>query len=53
MRIASQMPMEEKKLRADIILSNEGTLEETRAALDDIWMELTKRAERSDAEARP
>jgi dephospho-CoA kinase len=44
MRIASQMPIEEKKLHADIVISNEVTEEETQAALDNIWEELTKRA---------
>ena len=48
MRIASQMPIDDKKLRADIVVSNEGTWEETQAALDGIWQELTRRGELSD-----
>jgi hypothetical protein len=42
------MPIDGKRLRADIIVSNEGPLEETQTALDGIWMELTERAEHSD-----
>ena len=48
MRIAAQMPIEEKKPHADIVISNEGSEEETEAALDNIWEELKKRAELHD-----
>jgi dephospho-CoA kinase len=43
LRIASQMPLEEKMSHADIIVNNEHSEEETRVVLAGIWEELTKR----------
>ena len=48
MRIAAQMPIDQKRLHADIVVGNEGSEEETKAALDRIWEELKKRAESHD-----
>jgi len=43
MRISSQMPIEEKLSHADLIIPNEGGVEETERTLDGIWEELRKR----------
>ncbi|MDQ5984646.1 MAG: Dephospho-CoA kinase [Syntrophus sp. SKADARSKE-3] len=43
LRLASQLPIEEKIRRADLTLRNEGTLEETRLLVDDLWRELVSR----------
>jgi dephospho-CoA kinase len=43
-RIASQMPIEEKLSYADIIINNEGSEEETKRTLTDVWEELKQRA---------
>jgi len=42
-RIASQMPIEEKVSYADIIVDNDGSEEDTKRVLTDIWEELKKR----------
>jgi dephospho-CoA kinase len=44
MRLASQMPFEKKLLRADIIINNEGSAEETEEAINGIWGELVARS---------
>ncbi len=44
LRVAAQMPIEQKKVLADIVVNNEGSEDETKAALDGIWEELKKRA---------
>lgn len=41
-RLASQMPIEEKLAYADIVVRNDGSLEETRAAAGEAWEELKK-----------
>lgn len=41
-RIASQMPIEEKLLFADIVIRNDGSPEMTQKGLDAIWAELIK-----------
>jgi dephospho-CoA kinase len=41
-RIASQMPIKEKLPFADIIVHNDGSLENTQKTLDDIWAELIR-----------
>ena len=48
-RLASQMPIDAKLPAADIIIRNEGSLEETLRAVDNLWEELQKR-ERSRRE---
>ena len=45
-RIAAQPPQAEKVVRADVVIDNSGTLEETRAQVDDV-------ADLSHAAARP
>ncbi|MED0755667.1 dephospho-CoA kinase [Aneurinibacillus thermoaerophilus] len=39
-RIASQMPVEEKKLRADYVIDNSGTLKETEEQVDELMEQL-------------
>jgi dephospho-CoA kinase len=43
-RVAAQMPLEDKVARADWVVDNRGTPEETRAAVDRLWAELRARA---------
>jgi dephospho-CoA kinase len=45
-RIASQMPIKEKLPFADIVIRNDGSPEETRQALSDIWTALIKKEKR-------
>jgi dephospho-CoA kinase len=40
-RISAQMPLEEKRARATVVLENEGSLAELEAALPQAWLELT------------
>jgi dephospho-CoA kinase len=42
-RIASQMPIDDKLPAADIVIRNDGSLEQTREMIDDLWVELSKR----------
>ena len=42
-RLASQMPIGEKLAYADIVIRNDGLLEETRRAVAEVWEELNKR----------
>jgi len=42
-RLRSQMPLDEKIPFADFVIRNEGTMEETEAAVETIWEELLKR----------
>ncbi|MHB9096998.1 MAG: dephospho-CoA kinase [Syntrophales bacterium] len=44
-RLASQMPIDDKLPAADIIIRNDGSLEQTRMQIDDLWEELKKREE--------
>ncbi len=46
-RIATQLPSEEKRARADIIIRNAGTLAELRERAAEVWEELERRAEES------
>lgn len=41
-RIASQMPIEEKVKFARIVVNNQGTLEEAKKRVDEIWEELSR-----------
>ncbi len=43
-RMSAQLPMEEKAAVADIIVDNEGTLEEVEGQVDRIWDDLLSRA---------
>ena len=42
-RLASQMPIDEKLPAADIVISNDGTPEETQRSVDGLWEELRRR----------
>ena len=42
-RIASQMPIEDKLPCADLVIRNDGSLENTRRAVDEVWEELKER----------
>ena len=41
--IAAQMPIEEKRRRAHHVVDNSGTLEQTRAQVEEIWAQMTGR----------
>jgi dephospho-CoA kinase len=41
-RLKSQLPIEEKVGYADFIIRNEGSLEETRKQVDDLWEKLVQ-----------
>jgi len=43
LRLAAQMPLGEKIAHADIVIRNDGPLENTRRAVDEVWEELKKR----------
>lgn len=43
-RIAAQAPLEEKAAAADVILDNEGTLDELEGQVDRLWADLRARA---------
>jgi dephospho-CoA kinase len=43
-RIAAQLPLEEKAEAADILIDNDGTLEELERQVDRLWTELRARA---------
>ena len=40
-RLAAQMPLAEKAEVADVVLDNEGTLEELEGQVDRLWSDLT------------
>ncbi|MGD0274649.1 MAG: dephospho-CoA kinase [Syntrophales bacterium] len=42
-RLCSQMPIEEKRKLADIIIDNSGTIEETQGVISRVWKDLLKR----------
>jgi dephospho-CoA kinase len=44
-RLASQMPIDDKLPAADIVVLNEGSVEQTLMQIDDLWEELKKREE--------
>lgn len=48
-RIRSQVPEEERRALADILIESGGTLEETLARADEVWDELRQRAVRGRA----
>ncbi len=39
-RLAAQMPMEEKRRFADLVIENDGTFEDLRRQVDDLWEKL-------------
>ena len=43
-RIEAQLPLEEKAAVADVLIDNEGTLEELEGQIDRVWAELRSRA---------
>ena len=45
-RVAAQMPIAEKIPRADIVIRNEGPVEETAREVDRVWKELRRRGKR-------
>ena len=45
-RIASQLPLEKKVEVADVVIHNDGTLEELEPQIDTLWAELERRAAR-------
>ncbi len=45
-RLASQMSIEDKLARADIVIDNRGTIEETRQRVAAVWAELRERERR-------
>lgn len=47
-RIAAQMPLEEKAAVADILIDNEGTLEELEGQVERTWADLRARAAATD-----
>jgi dephospho-CoA kinase len=49
-RLASQMPIGEKLAYADIVIRNDGSLEETSRAVAEVWAELKKREQLHGAE---
>ena len=48
-RIAAQLPTEEKAAVADVLLDNDGTVEELEAQVDRLWSGLEARARRGSA----
>jgi dephospho-CoA kinase len=48
-RIAAQMPLAEKAARADYVIDNSGTLEQTRACVGEVWAHIRERFAREDA----
>jgi dephospho-CoA kinase len=44
-RLAAQMPIDDKLLAADIVIRNEGSLDQTRRQIDMLWEELKSREE--------
>ncbi|MDO9515557.1 MAG: dephospho-CoA kinase [Syntrophales bacterium] len=47
-RLRSQMPLDEKIPFADFVVHNEGTREETEAAVEEIWTEILKKGSSPD-----
>lgn len=47
--LAAQMPIEEKRKRADYVIDNSGDLADTRRQVDRVWRELTESAPTGDA----
>jgi len=43
-RIAAQLPLDERARMADVLLDNEGTLEELASEVDVLWRDLASRA---------
>ena len=42
-RLASQMPIDEKRRHADIVIDNRNSLDETREIVEEVWMDLKRR----------
>jgi dephospho-CoA kinase len=43
-RLAAQLPLEEKARSADVLLDNDGTLEELETQVDRLWADLAARS---------
>jgi dephospho-CoA kinase len=43
-RLAAQLPLVEKVERADVVLDNEGTLEQLEEQVERLWVDLRTRA---------
>jgi dephospho-CoA kinase len=50
--IASQMPAELKRARADYCIENTGSIEDLERDVDDLWSYLQRNAVESESEAR-
>jgi dephospho-CoA kinase len=48
-RLASQMSIEDKLPHAQVVINNQGNIEETRQVIDRIWQELLEREKRQKA----
>ena len=48
-RLASQMSIEDKLPHAQVVINNQGNMEETRQVIDRIWQELLEREKRQKA----
>lgn len=40
-RIAAQLPIDEKRQRADFVIDTSGSLDDTRRGVDDVWRQIT------------
>jgi dephospho-CoA kinase len=47
-RIAAQLPLDERARAADVLLDNEGTIDELEAEVDVLWRDLAARAARGE-----
>jgi dephospho-CoA kinase len=48
-RLASQMSIEDKLPHAQVVINNQGNMDETRQVIDRIWQELLEREKRQEA----
>jgi dephospho-CoA kinase len=46
-RIAAQLPLEDRARQADVLIDNEGSLDELAAQVDELWSSLSERASAS------
>jgi dephospho-CoA kinase len=42
-RLAAQLPAEQRRARADLVIENHGTFEELTARVEEVWDELRRR----------
>lgn len=43
LRICAQMPLSEKVRRAEVVIDNQGTMDETRMRVENLWISLKRR----------